>query len=280
MSDLILVPTDFSEVCANAINYGAEMAKNLKHNLCLLHVIDRSTKTWLKKEGLQKTAVDEKLDEIAKKIKAQHGLVVQTVSREGNIFETIGDVAEETEASLMLLGTHGKIGMQKLTGSYALRVITDSPIPVIVVQDDSHKKSFDNIVFPVDSTYATRQKVSWAVYIAKKYNSTINIFQIKETAEDLKYKLRIVTDQITKVFDEKGIKYKVTEASREGTFALQVNDFARYTEADLIMIMTNTNENIPVFSLGPWDEKILFNPAGIPVMCINPHEYDHIIIGG
>lgn len=278
MSNLILIPTDFSEVCNNAIRYGIEMCKHLDHNLCLLHVIDKTSRAWLKKENQTEEAIDARLQNIAKDIEEEHGLVVQTISRKGTIFETIGDVAQEIDADLMLLGTHGKLGLQKLTGSYALRVITDSPVPVIVVQEKMFKESFNRIVFPIDSTYSTRQKVSWAVYIAKKYKAKIHMFRSLETSEDLNNKLNIITGQISDVFDENGIKYELETATREGSFALQVNDFAKYIKADLIMIMTNSNERFPVFMLGPWDERILFNPAGIPVMCINPYEYDYVII--
>jgi nucleotide-binding universal stress UspA family protein len=280
MSNLILVPTDFSEVCNNAIRYGIEMCKHLDHNLCLLHVIDKTTKSWLKKENLSEEAIDKKLQSIAREIEQKDRFVVQTITRKGNIFETIGSVAEEIGAELMLLGTHGKIGWQKISGSYALRVITDSPVPVVVVQEKMFKKSYDQIVFPIDSTYATRQKVAWAVHIAKKYRAKIRIFRSKESSEEVRYKLDVVSDQITNFFDENRIKYDVTTSQTEGNFAARVNEFAAYTKADLIMIMTNGNDSMPVFNLGPWDEKILFNPAGVPVMCINPHEYDHISIGG
>ncbi len=54
--------------------------------------------------------------------------------------------------------------------------------------------------------------------------------------------------------------------------------FAEEIKADMIMIMTNSSDHMPYFNLGPWDEKIIFNPSMIPVMCINPHAYDYISI--
>ncbi len=279
MKKLILVPTDFSEVCNNAIRYGVEMCKHLDHNLCILHVVDKTTRAWMRKENLSMRDVNAKLQAIANEIEEKDKFVVQTLTRKGNIFESIGDVAEEIDAELMLLGTHGKVGWQKLTGSYALRVITDSPVPVIVVQEKMFKESFEHIVFPIDDSYSTRQKVAWAVYIAKKYDAKVHIYQSKETSVELRHKLEVISSQIKKVFNENKIKHQYYIAEKEGNFANQVNTFAEKIKADLIMIMTNGNENMPVFVLGPWDERILFNPAGIPVMCINPHDYDFVVIG-
>ena len=38
------------------------------------------------------------------------------------------------------------------------------------------------------------------------------------------------------------------------------------------MILTGPDMYSPDFDLGSWDEKIMFNQAQIPVMCINPVE--------
>ena len=44
MKKNILVPTDFSEVCDNALEHGIEIAKFFNYDLCILHVIDKNTK--------------------------------------------------------------------------------------------------------------------------------------------------------------------------------------------------------------------------------------------
>ena len=49
MKKNILVPTDFSEVCDNALEHGIEIAKFFNYDLCILHVIDKNTKVYLKK---------------------------------------------------------------------------------------------------------------------------------------------------------------------------------------------------------------------------------------
>ncbi len=277
MDHVMLIPTDFSEACQNAIDHGIEIAKDTADNICLLHIIDKHTKAWLKKNKLPASHIDEKLSAIADKIKTNHGLLVQTISREGNIFNSIGEIADEINAAMILLGTHGKTGIQKITGSYALKVISNSPVPVIVFHKPKFVKQFKKIVFPVDTSLATKQKLAWAVHIAEKYNSVINIFQIRETSDELNYKLKKLIKQISKSFENKNIEYTVKEAPKEGNFARQVNDFALQIDADLIMIMTNAKEGLPHYILGPWDEKIIFNAGKIPVMCINPHPYDYVV---
>lgn len=277
MDNIILIPTDFSEVCQNAIEEGIEMAKIMSDKICILHIVDKHTKAWLKKANHPLTHIDKKLSSIADEIQKKHGIVIQTISREGSIFKTIGKVAEEINAELILLGSHGKTGIQKITGSYALKVITNSPVPVVVFHKPKFVKQFKKVVFPVDTSVATKQKLAWAVHMAERYNSVISIFQISETSDELNNKLKMVTDQVIKTFNNKKIKYTIEKAPGEGNFAKQVNNYALQTGADMIMIMTNAKEGLPNYILGPWDEKIIFNAEKIPVMCINPYPFDFVV---
>ena len=77
----------------------------------------------------------------------------------GSIFTAIADFVNQKgvpddkkkNVDLVLMGTHGMKGMQKLTGSWALKVIVKSKVPFIVVQDaPADEERYHNIVFPVD----------------------------------------------------------------------------------------------------------------------------------
>jgi hypothetical protein len=99
----------------------------------------------------------------------------------------------------------------------------------------------------------------------------------KETG--LKTRLNIITDQITEVFDNEKVQYQVTILKKEKNFADDVISYSVLNHADLIMIMTRPNIDVPGFSLASWSEKLIFNEAQIPVMGINPieigfHYYD------
>ena len=274
-NDIILIPTDFSEVCDNAINFGAEIAKSLNYRVTVLHVVDKKTKTMLKKEDAGVELVEQKLKEIKEKYESQYQVRVDTIFREGSIFEVIHKVAEEIKASLMVLGTHGKSGLQYLFGSFALRVVLESPVPVIVVQKRSFGKGFHEIVFPVSSDEEPRQKVGWAIFISKLFKSRIHIFQALETDTGLNSRLQIITGQITDTLVGQNVPYTIDVAAKTGDYAKQVIAKAAAIHADMIMIMTIPGMEVPGFSFTSWDETMMFNEAQIPVMCINP-----VILGG
>lgn len=269
-NNVILVPTDFSEVCDNAINHGAEMANSLGYKLCILHVVNRETKSRLKKEKQDPLVLVKQLKEIENRYEKKYKIKIEPMLVEGNLFTAIHEVAREVKANLLVLGTHGKVGLQKVFGSYALRVVLESPVPVLVVQKRSFGKGFRNIVFPVNNDLEARQKVQNALRIAKEFNSCIHIVQSKEKEPALQSRVNIITEQITSILDKNGVKFEVVKAAKASGYVEQVLSYAVLNKAELIMIMTQPNVDVPGFSLSKWDERFMFNDAQIPVMCINP----------
>lgn len=268
MNNIVLVPTDFSEVGDNAVNQAVEAAKFLKFKVVLLHVIDKVTKSQLKKENQSDDAVQQKLDEIAEEIRKNHGIEAEGLAKEGSIFTTISEVAQDLGANLLYMGTHGKVGVQHITGSWALKVITSSPAPVIVVQKRSFHDGYKNIVLPITSDAGPWEKTKWASYISTQFDSKIHIYQMYGEVIDGAVK------QITEYFQQNHIEFTIKVTDKNTNFSKQVIDYSTAINADLIMIMTDPDQSFAKFILGSWDENIIFNSSQIPVMCINPRKFE------
>jgi len=265
---IFLVPTDFSEVCTNAAYRAASLAKDFNYKIVLLHVIDKNTLSELKKEGKGLEWIDERLQILAKELVKENVIQVDTIAREGDIFTTIAEVAEDLKASLIFLGTHGKVGLQKITGSFALKVVTSSEIPTIIIQKRPFGKGLSKIVMPITSDAGPWAKTKWAAAIAKEFNSTIHIYHLPgEELED------IIT-MITNHFQVNDVSFEIEVADKGGNFTKQVLDYATAKNADMILIMTNPDKSLKSFLLGSYDEDIIFNTSQIPVMCINPRDFN------
>jgi nucleotide-binding universal stress UspA family protein len=273
MNDIILVPTDFSEVCANAASQAAEAAKLLNMKVILLHIINSDTKAFLKNENLTAGSLEEKLKEIASQLSQKFQVTVEFLTREGSIFTEIGEVVKDLGVSLVYLGTHGKVGLQHLTGSYALKVVTSSDAPTIVVQKRPFSEGYRQIVLPMTSEAGPLDKTKWAVYIAKKFNATIHLYLVGDANDDVYNASKQIADYLAK----NNVKYTERIAEKSGNFSKQVIDYATTTNADLIMIMTNPDKGFGKYLLGSYDEEIIFNATQIPVMCINPRKFNYEI---
>jgi nucleotide-binding universal stress UspA family protein len=270
MKDSILVPTDFSEVCNNAFNHACDLAQEMGLKVIALHVITKETKNYLDSQKLDKSALEERLKNYVVGKKAEYEVETDYILRDGSIFDVIGDVSKELKSVFIVLGTHGKVGFQRLTGSYALKVINSTEIPTIVVQKKEPKPGgYKKIVFPVSAFSEDRQKVNYAISMAKNFGATIHLFPKYETDKFARKKILGIIKQIKTLFDENGVDYcKKLPDEGAGNFAKQVIDYAVVNDADLIMIVTSSNAALPMFDSS--DEQIVFNTSQIPVMCINP----------
>lgn len=144
----VLVPVDFSAHSEAALVYGAELAKCLHQPLLVLHVVhDPGTMPGYYGRALKKKQVHRiedgaalMLDEFMEDVVVRHpelqGLAgLRTLLVKGLPSVRILEVAEQEQASLIVLGTKGLTGLKHLmVGSVAERVVHMASIPVTVVR--------------------------------------------------------------------------------------------------------------------------------------------------
>jgi nucleotide-binding universal stress UspA family protein len=271
LDNIILAPTDFSPTCQNAINHAVRLAEKIGFNVTILHVINRESHHNM---GNDDSAiipiVEKKLAKIVRDIHTKSKVKANYLYKEGSIFEIINEVSDEIKAKLMVLGTHGRKGLQYLFGSFAMKVISDSKIPVIVVQKRGiTENAYKKIVFPINLFTEVRQQVAHAIAVAKALGSKIYIFKQASNDPTAISKLNIITRQIEDEFKSNKVKFQVKEAERMRNFRGQLLDFAISEDADLILMMTDANIDHPEFNNSSWSQHIIFNKAQIPVLCIN-----------
>ena len=261
-SQPILVPTDFTEVAHTAINHAVELAKTTKTSVVILHVV---------KEQEDVNSITEKLEEeVQLANKTSNDVEVTSLIKVGNIFDDIGDAANEVNASLIVMGTHGASGWQKLTGSKALKVITNSSVPFIVVQKEVMRESgYDSIITPLDLHNETKQKLEIVADIAQYFDSEVHIVTPKETDKFLMHKLNGNIAWAKKYLTQKGVNNTAHIVPKKGDFVAQMLDIAKEVDADLISIM-NLQKNSLIGMLSNYEQDIITNKDQIPVLCINP----------
>ena len=80
---IVLIPTDFSEVCGNAISHGVKLAKFLGYKVCILHIINKETKDALKKKHVGVDYVECRLKEYKKyyekKYPEEYGSIIRII---------------------------------------------------------------------------------------------------------------------------------------------------------------------------------------------------------
>lgn len=267
---VILVPTDFSEVCANAIYHGVKLARALGARVCILHIISRETRADLKKKNVGAEYVELRLKEYKRYYEKRYGVIADTLAVEGNIFTTINEVAAETGAYLMVLGTHGKKGLQHVFGSFARRIINEAPIPVVVVQKRSNRESIDNIVFPASNNTGSQEQLHLARAIAGIFNARIHFLYRRQKGVDLQGIPDDTDPLVSEIFKDAKTPLFATVPGKLQDFTKEVISYAALQHADMIVAATRPDIDGKASILSAEEEKLLFNEAHIPVVCVNP----------
>jgi nucleotide-binding universal stress UspA family protein len=259
----ILVPTDFTKVSDTALQHALLVAKTIEADIHVIHIVDN-------KKHISEVRM--KLDALRDMVKRESGVEIKTIARIGSIFEDIDKVAVEIEASLIIMGTHGMRGMQFLTGSRALKIVTESSVPFIVVQErQTRPHGFHKLVVPLDLHKETKQKLSLVSDMARYFNSKVHLISPGETDEFLKNQLERNIIFAKEYLNDKGIPYEVeiTDNKSDGF----VKDLLKYSagiDADLICIMNFYDNSIMSFFSSNYEQQIITNEAQIPVLCVNP----------
>lgn len=135
----ILIAVDSSEYSMKAAKKGLELAHQLNAKAALLFVVDKSKAMGNVDAGILpaealivlKKEAEQTLDELAE---MYNGKGLMKFMPEGHPTEDIIKTAETWEADLIVVGTHGRTGLQHLLmGSIAEHIVRHSKIPVMVV---------------------------------------------------------------------------------------------------------------------------------------------------
>jgi nucleotide-binding universal stress UspA family protein len=256
----ILVPWDFSEVAGYALLHALSYSNTTKDPIVLVHVV---------KKQKEISEAEESLKKVVQKAKADHGVDLGVIVREGSIFTAITEIVDEVHATLVVMGTHGMKGLQKFTGSWALKVIAGTSAPFVVVQAPP-KAALTDIVFPVDFKKEQKEKLVWAGYLVNHYKAKIHI--VYQPSSDTRIKAKTKSNLIfsKNYLAEKQGDFEIVALPGKKGLSEESIEFAKEIKAGMIIIMTTKNISFQDYVLGADEQQIIANPERIPVMCINP----------
>jgi nucleotide-binding universal stress UspA family protein len=262
--NLIVVPWDFTPVALNALAHAVKISRMVGNEISLLHIVDPG----ISQKGLAETRA--RLQKVVDDNSKKYNITLSWQISKGSIFHAIAEFANEKEAGLVIMGTHGMKGMQKITGSWALKVMVKSKTPFIVVQDPpADQEKYHDIVFPIDFRSENKEKMKMAIFMGKYFDSKIHMFVAGTTDKGLAKKTKINLNFAVKYLIQNNIEYKIHEVPKK-KFAQQTLDYAQEINADLILIVTTKNITFADYTFGASEQYIIANSARIPVICVNP----------
>jgi nucleotide-binding universal stress UspA family protein len=256
MSNLFIVPHDFTNVGDAALKHAIFMALPRQTEIEVLHIVSDKSKG---------AAAYTKLQDIIVKTDTQ-GLDVRPLVKVGSIFDDIGKIAEEKEAKMIIMGTHGATGMQKLFGSYAIKVVTSTSVPFLVVQASDPRHQIKRIVVPLDETKESLQIINHVGDIARLFDADVHILAEKQRDPRLAQQLKIRISLVNKEYTEKQVRCEVHILEGSKAYYKKIVEFADKNDADLIALAYYSSS---IFSFDNHAQALLTNEKNLPCLIVN-----------
>jgi len=274
----ILVPVDYSEQSVVALEQAVNLSRVFNSKIHVLNVISDEfslTKLFSDEDRVEMEArAKRKLEEFIAEKSKEYNVELHPVQVHGKVYEQIVNTADIIDAQFIVMGTTGTPTLKKkFIGSNALRVVRESRKPVITIKGKHHRKGCKNIILPLDLTKETKEKVTKAVEFAKRFGSIIRVVSVLKTNDEFVVnRLTRQLDQVKKFIEKEGVDCTaeiVRDTKGDQSLAESIIDYANKSKGDLIMIMTQQEEDFTDFFIGSSAQEII-NNSDIPVLSIIP----------
>lgn len=295
----ILCPVDFSPTSEHALNFATVIARRLKAQVTLLHTY--SMPNFVMPEGAMlpdaelstqlSTEAQTRLNELLAKYN-QRGVHLKGELKLGAPSTEISRVASEDKADLIVMGTHGRTGLEHaLLGSVAERVVRSSTVPVLTIREphagDKHAQTLTadvkRIVCPVDFSDASAKATTYAAELARQLGAELHLLHVLPTvayamvAESYTVKPDLVRELKQEVKQRvedlraslASDTLKVEASMVEGVPYKAIHEAAHKLNADLLVMGTHGRTGFAHLLLGSVTERVV-RTSTIPVLTVHP----------
>jgi nucleotide-binding universal stress UspA family protein len=210
----VLIATDLSGFSNSAVNFGLRLASSCHARAFVVSVlpVDQFLMAGPEVYVAAKDAARRDMEELEADLRRAHSCALEEECRfyllEGDVARAILEFAQEKEVDLVVVGTHGRGGLQKaLLGSVAERIFRSSPVPVLTLGPGTCGSSFRTepreILVAADFTPPSRRAVQYALRLAHERNSKLTLLHVVDPRQ-----LRHVPDSAAAM---QGMKIRLTE---------------------------------------------------------------------
>lgn len=288
--DRILWPTDFSAGAEHAFPHAALLADWHDADLHILNVLEGAEEARQDMEK-QFPVPKEKLanhieEERSVSIDLEGLTVTQHQEESASPAQAIVTYADELDVDLVVAGTHGRRGLQRLLlGSVAEEVLRTAPCPVLTVRAGEERRSAGavrNILAPVDFSEGSEMAVQHAKELALTYGAQITLLHaVEEVMYPSAYGMEIadipgpeVVERVeeslaTMARDEIGYEHVVVD-SIIGYAPSVILDYEEDYDVDMIVIATHGRSGLERLLLGSVTERVV-RRAAAPVFVVKPY---------
>lgn len=254
---IYLVPHDFSKAADNAVRQACFIANKADATVMALHVVSKPAAV---------APAQQKLETHINKANFSADKPIQSKVVAGDIFTDIAKVGKETNAHVIVMGTHGAKGMQKVFGSFAIKVINSTEIPFIIVQEGTSISETRALVAPINETSESLQIIPTAMEFAQVFKAKIHLILEKDVFSGYTTKIKTRMQLLSEKFEKYGIEYDFKTVSGSGSYADKVQKYAKSNDVDYFAVTYFSDSLLPQFDT--FTQNLIMNKEKKPIIII------------
>ncbi len=267
----ILVPVDFSEPSAYALEVAAKIAKLQQAEIVVLHMLGLSEAILTKNESQEYEEAKYYMELARKRFLTfldrpyLKGIKIRKIVQNYTLFKELNTVTKEQGIALIVMGSHGASGFNEVfAGSNTQKVVRTSDVPVLVIKGPMPDFKIKNILFACDfedeAILALKNAKEFAklfsaklqlVYVNTPYEAFICHSEIEKRISDFLYKAGEPEQKVT-IYNDYSIERGLINYSKKGKF-------------DLLSLPTHGRKRFSHFLLGSVAEDVA-NHVNLPVL--------------
>ncbi len=237
LSGPILCPVDFSELSARVLRLATFIGERCSCPVTALHATWFEVPPYLTASQTEQIEAQRR-DSIEQGRSALQRFVSETIEghatavrvEEGDPREEILRVAQSTGSSLIVMGAHGRSGIQRLTlGSVAEEVVHSSSVPVLTVRQPA--RSLSKLVCAVNDSEVSRRALLYAASLAQCLGAHLTVIHVLEPDNR-----RAIPDLCAWISQQKPPDCEIQEVTRHGHAIDQIIQVVEEQDADLLVI--------------------------------------------
>jgi nucleotide-binding universal stress UspA family protein len=271
----IIVPTDFSPIATNAMNFAADMAMGINASVLLLHVyqvpvsVSEVPVVLMSADDLKKSS-DEKLEEVKQSLShiTSGKLKIYTESRLGDIVDELEGLCKHIQPFAVVMGTKGATGLERiLFGSTALTAIRHLKWPVIVVPPGKEfGKGIKKIGFACDFKQVVETTpVQFIKQMVKEFNAELHVLNVDFENKQFRPETPEQSLLLHTMLEDVNPNYHfISQMDVEDG----LNEFAETNNLDLLIAIPKKHKLLESL-FNKSSTKQLVVQSHIPVMCVH-----------
>ncbi|MFI5186144.1 MAG: universal stress protein [Chitinophagales bacterium] len=270
----IIVPTDFSTVSDNAMNYAVDLARETGSSILLFHAYQVPVSmtdvpiVLVSIEDLQKNA-ESKMGDVKKSLEqtTAGSIKIYAETRLGDTVDELEDLCNRINPFAVVMGTKGETGLERVFfGSTTLTTIKHLSWPVIVVPPGKKYSSIKKIGFACDfrevvNTTPTR----FIKDFVKEFNAELHVLNVDYKNSKFKPGTPEESLLLHTMLEDLNPKYDFIE---DENIEAGIEKFAQMNHLDLVITIPKKHKLLEGLFKKSHTKDLVFH-SHLPIMCVH-----------